>query len=35
MTHTEKKQMYNDIMKSVARTVNRRLNEAGVVSFEP
>lgn len=35
MTYNEKKSLYESIMKDVAKTVKRQINEAGVVSFAP
>lgn len=35
MTYNEKKSLYESIMKDVAKTVKRQINEAGVASFAP
>lgn len=34
MTYNEKKSLYESIMKDVAKTVKRQINEAGVLPFE-
>lgn len=33
MTYNEKKSLYESIMKDVAKTVKRQINEAGVVNI--
>ena len=34
MTNTEKRSLYESIMKDVAKTVKRKINEAGVANFK-